>query len=250
MVSDDLKDRVQRLGLYGLLSEWGRIAGAEWLPELVAIEEKERTHRSLMRRMRNARVGSFRSMADFDYAWPEELDRDLLDELFTLAFAREGTNVVIVGPNGLGKTMIAQNLANEAVRQGLRTRFTTAADMLSDLAAQEGPTALARRERLYVNPELLVIDEVGYLNYDNQYADLLFSVVNKRYRESRSIVLTTNMPFTQWPDHFANAACVVTLVDRLTHRAEILQLAGRSYRHKEAEELQATRRARRRKNAD
>jgi DNA replication protein DnaC len=247
---DDLKDRVRRLGLYGVLNDWERVAGASWLEELVTIEERERAHRSLIRRTRSARLGSFRPMADFDYAWPEELDRAALDELFTLAFVREGSNVVIVGPNGLGKTMIAQNLANEAVRQGMRTRFTTAADMLSDLAAQEGPTALARRERLYANPELLVIDELGYLNYDNRYADLLFSVVNRRYRESRSIVLTTNMPFAQWPDHFANAACVVTLVDRLTHRAEILQLAGRSYRHKEAEELHAARRARRRKTPD
>ncbi|MNK85621.1 Chromosomal replication initiator protein DnaA [compost metagenome] len=247
---DDLKDRVRRLGLYGVLHDWERVAGAPWLEELVTIEERERAHRSLIRRTRSARLGSFRPMADFDYAWPEELDRAAMDELFTLAFVREGSNVVIVGPNGLGKTMIAQNLANEAVRQGMRTRFTTAADMLSDLAAQEGPTALARRERLYANPELLVIDEVGYLNYDNRYADLLFSVVNRRYRESRSIVLTTNMPFAQWPDHFANAACVVTLVDRLTHRAEILQLAGRSYRHKEAEELHAARRARRRKTPD
>ena len=245
---DDLKDRVRKLGLYGLLSDWDRLAGAPWLRELVEIEEGERTHRSLLRRMRIARVGSFRSMVDFDYGWPEELDRSALDDLFTLAFVREGTNVVIVGPNGLGKTMIAQNLANEAVRQGIATRFTTAADMLSDLASQEGPTALARRERLYVNPKLLVIDEVGYLSYDNRYADLLFSVVNKRYRGGRSIVLTTNMSFAQWPDHFANAACVVTLVDRLTHRAEVLQLAGKSYRHKEAEELQAERRARRRKH--
>lgn len=246
-MSDDLKDRVRKLGLYGLVNDWERMAGAPWLQELVEIEERDRAHRSLLKRVRTARVGSFRPMADFDYTWPEELDRTAVDELFTLAFAREGTNVVIVGPNGLGKTMIAQNLASEAVRQGLSTRFTTAADMLADLAAQEGPTALARRERHYVNPRLLVIDEVGYLSYDNRYADLLFSVVNKRYRESRSIVLTTNMPFTQWPDHFANAACVVTLVDRLTHRAEILQLAGKSYRHKEAEELQAARRARRRK---
>lgn len=246
-MSDELKARVEALGLYGLLSEWERFAGAGWLPEFVAIEERERAHRSLLRRRRNARVGTFRPMADFDYAWPEEMDRALLDDLFTLAFAREGTNVIIVGPNGLGKTMIAQNLANEAVRQGIRTRFTTAADMLSDLAMQEGPTALARRERAYVNPDLLVIDEVGYLNYDNRYADLLFSVVNKRYRESRSIVLTTNMPFAQWPDHFANAACVVTLVDRLTHRAEVLQLAGKSFRHKEAEERQASRRARQKK---
>jgi DNA replication protein DnaC len=246
-MSDDLKDRIKKLGLYGLLSDWERFAGVPWLRELVEIEECERAHRSLLRRMRMARVGSFRSMADFDYGWPEELDRSAVDELFTLSFVREGTNVVVVGPNGLGKTMIAQNLANEAVRQGLATRFTTAADMLSDLASQEGPTALARRERLYVNPKLLVIDEVGYLSYDNRYADLLFSVVNKRYREGRSIVLTTNMPFAQWPDHFANAACVVTLVDRLTHRAEILQLAGTSYRHKEAEERQAERRARRRK---
>lgn len=241
-MTTELKDRVRQLGLYGLLREWERFRDATWLEEILTIEETERTYRSQMRRLRNAKIGSFRPMADFDYDWPDDLDRETLDELFTLSFVREGSNVIVVGPNGLGKTMIAQNLAHEAVRHGISTRFTTAADMLSELAAQEGPTALARRERLYVNPQLLVIDEVGYLSYDNRYADLLFSIVNKRYRESRSIVLTTNLSFTQWPDHFANAACVVTLVDRLTHRAEVLQLAGESYRHKEAREREEKRR--------
>ena len=113
--------------------------------------------------------------------------------------------------------------------------------MLNDLSAQDGALALQRRLRHYATPKLLVIDEVGYLSYDNRHADLLFEVVNRRYGQ-RSIVLTTNKPFAEWNDMFPNAACVVTLIDRLVHKAEIVQLAADgSYRFKEATERQARR---------
>ena len=244
-MSDLLADRVRRLGLYGVLRALDELRDAPWLAQLLELEEIERKARSLERRIKNAKLGSYAPMVDFDLSWPQGLDPLVIDELFTLAFLEAGENVILVGPNGLGKTMIAQNLAHHAILAGHSARFTTAADMLNDLASQESAAALARRLRRYVNPQLLVVDEVGYFNYDNRYADLLFEVVSKRYAAHKSIVLTTNLRFQEWPDHFQNAACVVTLIDRLAHRAEILQLSGKSYRHKEAAELQAQKRERR-----
>jgi DNA replication protein DnaC len=178
---DALRDRLQRLGFFGLISSWNDVAGEQWLPRLVEIEEKERRKRSLDRRLRNARIGAFKSITDYDWTWPKRVDRDAVEELFTLRFVEEGINAVLLGPNGVGKTMFLRNLAHQATLRGHTVRFTTASDMLSDLAAQESSVALARRLRRYVQPRLLCIDEVGYLSYDSRYADLLFEVVTRRY---------------------------------------------------------------------
>ena len=144
--------------------------------------------------------------------------------------------MVLIGANGLGKTMLLKNLAYQAVLKGCTARFTLASDMLHDLAAQDSSTALARRLRRYTSPAILAIDEVGYLSYDARYADLLFEVVTRRYELRRPILLTTNKVFGEWNQVFPNAACVVTLIDRLVHRAEIVALEGKSYRLKEAQE--------------
>lgn len=243
-----LRSRLRRLGLYGLLTHADEILEQDWLPRLLDIEEAERKRRSLERRLKNARIGSFKPMADFDWDWPEAIDRQLIDELFSFGFVEEAANVVLLGSNGLGKSMIAKNLAHQAILRGFTARFTTASDMLHDLAAQDSDASLTRRLRRYTQPQLLAIDEVGYLAYDTRYADLLFEVVTRRYQQ-RSIVLTTNKVFGEWNDVFPNAACVVTLVDRLVHKAEIASIEGESYRLKEAKERAAQKaktRARRR----
>jgi DNA replication protein DnaC len=144
----------------------------------------------------------------------------------------------VSGPNGVGKTMIAKNLAHQALLRGYTVRFTTASDMLHDLASKTTDYSLAQRLRRYCAPQLLVVDEIGYLSYDARYADLLFEVVTRRY-ENRSIILATNKPFVEWKDTFPNAACVVTLVDRLLHRAELAAIDGESYRLKEAKDRAA-----------
>ena len=242
---ESLKARLRRLNLYGLLAHAEQIIAEPWLAQVLEIEENERQSRSLKRRLGNARLGSFKPMADFDYSWPTELDRPLLDELFTFAFLEHCANVVIVGPNGLGKTMIAKNLLNQAILRGLSARFTAASDMLHDLAAQDSSTALARRLHRYTSPAVLCVDEVGYLSYDARYADLLFEVITRRYQLHRPVVLTTNKAFGEWNEVFPNATCVVALVDRLVHRSEILAIAGDSYRLKEAQERAAQRASRR-----
>ena len=99
------------------------------------------------------------------------------------------------------------------------------------------------RIKHYVQPQLLCIDEVGYLSYDSRYADLLFEVVTRRYEALKPVVLTTNKPFSEWPDVFPHAACVVTLVDRLIHRCEVLHIEGQSYRAKEAKERATAKKA-------
>jgi DNA replication protein DnaC len=237
---EPLRDRAQKLSLQGVLAHWDEIAQEPWLPRLIAWEEEERGRRSLERRIAAARIGPFKFMADFDWTWPKKVDRELITDLFTFGFIDEGANAIVIGPNGVGKSMVAQNLAHQAVLRGYRARFITASEMLSDLAGQEASTALARRTHYYANLHLLVIDELGYLSFDNRYADLLFEVVSRRYRQQKSIVITTNKPFAEWSTVFPNAACIVTLVDRLMHRAEILTIDGESYRLKEAQERAAT----------
>jgi DNA replication protein DnaC len=233
---DVLRSRVQRLRLYGLLAHWNDVADKPWLAELCAYEEHERQRRSLERRLRYARIGAFKTMADFDWSWPKKFDKDTALDLLSLGFVEEGVNAVMLGPNGVGKTMLIRNIAHQAVVRGHTVRFTTASDMLNDLAAQESSAALKRRLRRYCQPKLLCIDEVGYLSYDSRYADLFFEVVTRRYEGPRSIVLSTNKPFSEWSQVFPNAACVVTLVDRLLHRSEILAIEGDSFRLKEATE--------------
>lgn len=230
---------LRRLGLYGLLAHAETLWHEPWLARVLDLEERERARRSLKRRLDNARLGAFKPIVDFDWAWPTKCDRSLIEELYSLAFIAEATNVVLIGSNGLGKTMLLKNLAHQAVLHGHSARFTLASDMLHDLAAQNSTTALARRVRRYTSPAILAIDEVGYLSYDARYADLLFEVVTRRYEQQRPILLTTNKVFGEWNQVFPNAVCVVTLVDRLLHRAEIVALEGKSYRLKEAQERAA-----------
>jgi len=132
--------------------------------------------------------------------------------------------------------MIARNIAHQAITTGHTVRFTNASDMLSDLATQDSSTALARRLRRYCAPEILCVDELGYLSYNSRYADLLFEVVSKRYQARRPIVVTTNKTFAEWAEVFPNASCVVTLIDRLIHRCEQIEIDADSYRAKEAQE--------------
>lgn len=240
---DELRARVHALRLWGLLARFDALTEAqlEWLAEVVEWEELERARRSLERRLRDARIGRFKPIADFDWRWPKRLERPAIEALLALDFIKEGTNAVLMGPNGVGKTMLAQNLAHLALLAGHTVHMSTASKMLGELASQDGATALKRRMARYTKPQLLVIDELGYLSYGNRHADLLYEIVSRRYAEGRSIVVTTNKPFAEWNDVFPNAACVVTLVDRLVHRCDIIEFEGDSYRLKEARERKSRR---------
>ena len=244
MIAAELREQAQGLRLHGLLAHWSEVMAdadaAQRIAQWLRWELQERGRRSLERRLRDAHIGQFKPVADFDWSWPTHIDRAAIEELMTLQFLADATNVVFAGPNGVGKTMCACNLGYQAVLAGHTVLFVTAGQLLGDLAALDSDSALRSRLRRYAAPDLLLIDEVGYLSYSNRHADLLFELVSRRYQH-KSTVVTTNKAFADWDEVFPNAACVVSLVDRLMHRAEVVRIEGQSYRAKEAQERLAAR---------
>jgi DNA replication protein DnaC len=242
MSHEELLSQLRRLGLTYLaahISDFiaqmtkGRLSPQQLIEELVRCESEERQRKGLARRVAGARLGRYRPLSEFDWSWPKNLRKDVIDHLLKLSFVAEPANVILVGPSGTGKTTIAKNLAYEAIIAGRNVLFTEAADMLTDLEQQDSPRALKLRLQRYIKPDILVIDEVGYLSYTARAGDLMFQVINKRH-EKASTILTTNVAFKDWPQIFPGAACVVALIDRLTHRAEIVPVEGASYRMREA----------------
>ncbi len=239
----DLKTRLRDLGLLVSASEFDDLVATatkkRWGPQqliehIVAVEEKDRARRGLERRRARSRLERFKPLADFDWQWPKKIDRSLVESVARLEFIESARNVVLVAPQGLGKTMIAQNIAHQAILGGHGVLFVSAAQLLLDLAAQDSARALERRLKYYARVGLLVIDEIGFLAFDNRNADLLFQVVSRRY-EKKSLVLTTNLAFRDWPTIFPNATCATALIDRVVHHAEVVVIEGESYRAREAE---------------
>jgi DNA replication protein DnaC len=183
--------------------------------------------------LRSAHIGKFKPLADFEWDWPTRCDRQAVQERVTLSFMADASNVMLVGPNGVGKSMLACNLGHQALIQGHTVPFITAGQLLGDLAALDSDSALRRRLKHCAAPDLLLVDEVGYLSYSKRHADLLFELISRRH-EQKSTVFTTNRAFKEWHEVFPNAACVVSLIDRLVHRCVIVLIEGDSYRLKEA----------------
>lgn len=239
-----LCERLRSLGLLGTsdalddlvaLATKKRWGATQVIEHVADIEERERSRRSLERRLSRSHLGRFKPIADYDWNWPTKIDRPLVESAVGLHFLGAARNVVLVAPQGLGKTMIAANIAHQAILAGHSVLFTTAAQMLLDLGGQESSRALERRFRHYAKQSLLVLDEVGYLAFDNRNADLLFQVVSRRY-ERKSLVLTTNLAFKDWPTIFPNATCATALIDRVIHHADVINVEGKSYRLREAED--------------
>ena len=253
-MAPDLRARLRALGLLTTSStlddlvalatkkRWGP---AEILEHIADLEEKDRARRGLERRMSRSRLEKFKAMTDFDWNWPTKIDRPLVESLLGLDFLEGARNVVLVAPGGLGKTMIAQNIAHRAVLAGRSVLFLSAAQLLLDLAAQESARALERRLRYFAKVGLLILDELGFLAFDNRNADLIFQVVSRRY-EKKSLVLTTNLAFGDWHTIFPSATCATALVERIVHHADIVKIEGESYRMRESQLAADTRRASRR----
>ena len=249
MTNSSLAAQLKQTGLCAVPTQLedfiARATKARWSPhqileEPAKAEVAERSKRSLERRLRVSGIKTFKPMADFDWAWPAKVERDVIERALTLDFLSEARNIVLVGRNGLGKTMMAQNICHNAVLAGHSVLFRSAAALLEDLHRQT-PEGRRRKLRTYATVGLLCIDEVGYLSFDDKAADLLYEVVNRRY-ERKPLILTTNRPFKEWNEVFPNATCIVTLLDRLLHHADVTVVEGNSYRVRESEQETAARR--------
>ncbi len=217
--------------------------GPRRLLERIAAEEtQEKQRRGLARRLAQSKLGQFKTMADFEWKWPRKINRAAVDSALELDFIGAHANVVLVAPEGLGKTMIAKNIIHNALLAGHSALFISAAELLLDLAGQESSRALERRLKHFARISCLCIDEIGYLSYDTAHADLLFQLVSMRY-EKKSLVLTTNLPFKQWPTIFPGAGCTVALIDRVVHHAEVITIEGDSFRLRDAKASSSKRRS-------
>jgi DNA replication protein DnaC len=199
---------------------------------IAAAEMQERARRNHDRRLQTAALGTMNSIDKFDWQWPT-IDKSLVDRLVKLDFVTANENVLLRGPSGLGKTMIAKNLGRFALQRGMHVRFSTIAAMLTDIVKQDGVIALERRMRRYTQPELLILDELGYVPHGAKGADHLFSVISQRH-EVRSTIITTNLAYKKWGEVFDNAASIHAAVDRFAEHCHVVDIDGESYRQRKA----------------
>lgn len=239
---DDLPRQLQFLKLPFVLEHFEELAqkaGAEqwshveYLARLVEGEAALRQDRARQRRIKQARFPVLKTLPQFDFTWPAKINRLQVQNLFRLKFIEDKANAILIGGVGLGKTHIAIALGWAACQAGPRVRFATAIDIINSLSAAQNAGRLVKELREYTRPELLIIDELGYLPIDKRGADLLFQIISQRY-ERGSIVLTTNKAYKHWPSIFNNDSTLTSaILDRVLHHAETIVIEGKSYRMKD-----------------
>jgi len=205
----------------------------EYLRRLIEGQYVERRQRIIERRVKAARFPVLKTLEQFQWDWPKKINRLQVQNLFRLEFVAQHANVVLLGTVGVGKTHLASALGYAACQEGYSVLFADAISVINDLALAQKRGLLKRQLRKYLGPQLVVLDEIGYLPIDQHGADLLFQVISQRY-ERGSLVVTTNKPFKQWASIFNNDSTIASAVlDRLLHHAETVVIEGPSYRMKD-----------------
>ncbi len=205
----------------------------EFLLGLTEVELQVRAENRLKRRVREAHFPLMKTLEGFTYEAAPELDKRLIRDLASGEYIREKKNVILMGKSGTGKTHLAIGLAIEACRQGLSTRFVSGSALANELIESRDEKKLSRIVQRYSHYSLLIIDELGYIPFSRQGAELLFQVLAERH-ERGSVIITTNLGFSDWTQVFGDPTLTAALLDRLTHRAHIITCSWESYRFKES----------------
>jgi len=215
-----------------------KLGATELIEHLIELELAERERRNLQRRTRNATLGTFKTLDAFDWNHPRKIDRQLYQHLYeSMDFIGDGHNLLLRGQVGVGKTTLAQNLGFRALQTGRTVRFCTLPAALADLLRQESLPAVERRLKRYIQPQLLILDELGYLPCDSRAADMLYHIISRRH-EHRSVVITTNLGFKEWNKVFIDASCLSALVDRFAQHCHVIDIDADSWRDKERKSRQ------------
>jgi DNA replication protein DnaC len=202
-----IREHYEPIAQIAARKQWTHI---HYLSELIKEESNLKKDRTIQRRIRMARFPVVKTLDQFNWSWPKKINKPQIQNLFRLKFIESQTNVVFIGGVGLGKTHLASALGYQACLKGHTVLFTSAIDSINNLISSQKKGLLKQELKKYLKPDLLIMDELGYLPIDNKGADLLFQIISQRY-EQGSIIITTNRVFKEWPKIFNNDSTLSVL---------------------------------------
>lgn len=201
------------------------------LLDLMKAEHASRQENQLKRRIRTARFPTQKTIQELDMSWFKNVSHTFIHELAACKYIADKQNIIMIGPPGTGKTHLAIGLGLEACSSGYKVLFKTAAALTTELAEARDTYQLSKLENSIGKADLLILDELSYLQFDRVQSEMLFQIISDR-SERASTIVTTNLPFSQWTEMFENQTMVAALVDRLTFKSHLLDMNGDSYRLK------------------